>query len=268
MSTDEEWKCPCCNEKGTITCTSCKSVKYCSPECQFSDFSIHFQLCSTFKDFQDKDCPQPDMVRALLFPADGVGPRWVWVPKRLCNCHSGEELKAYLGKAQSEELEFNEKIVASTDNVLRNRLQQRMEVLINHSDDFGGPIINNSVVHFTLGQLGFRWSADILVFRGGWAGGDISMEDITGLSNFMTHYHNNRPEHAAAMELRGRKVQGIKIRCDGEAAKHQGDKFPKVTVSPTSWFFDTVRHGKADQFMAQVAVVSSEAFPRLQLDGS
>jgi hypothetical protein len=52
-------------------------MKYCSAECQQRGAPQHNTLCSTFKDFQQRQ--SDDHYRAIYFPADEPKPRFIWL---------------------------------------------------------------------------------------------------------------------------------------------------------------------------------------------
>ncbi|KAK5118688.1 hypothetical protein LTR85_007894 [Meristemomyces frigidus] len=250
-------KCPCCNEDGTITCTTCEDVKYCSLECQMADLPAHQHLCKTFKAFQQRpSCEyehafrsvwaegQPDMVRAVYFPVDEEKPRWVWIPASLCNDENEGKLKPYLAKAAGDKLKLNKAFGVVVDCVARKNFKNRVDVLINHVYNFDGSSINQSILRFTSWRLGFPWSAPVLVYaaRGRWNREDMDMEDVTALTHFMIDYDNEKPEYLAGKRRKGRKVEGVKIRCDRETKRNGGKKFVAVKVPPSSLLFHLGDH--------------------------
>ena len=48
------YKCQYCKKDGTLRCSKCKRVFYCSKECQLRDWPIHKSVCGKFlKDYTD-----------------------------------------------------------------------------------------------------------------------------------------------------------------------------------------------------------------------
>lgn len=72
--------CPRCTDKTHKICTACKSIAYCSLECQEADWPLHKILCSKFKDFSDDQRPRDDMRRVVVFHPDEDSPRLMWAP--------------------------------------------------------------------------------------------------------------------------------------------------------------------------------------------
>lgn len=71
--------CPLCTDVATKMCGSCRSISYCSPECQQADWPTHKILCKPFKDFTQRPASS-DMRRILLFLPDEDKPRFAWAP--------------------------------------------------------------------------------------------------------------------------------------------------------------------------------------------
>ncbi|QGA18994.1 hypothetical protein EYB26_006679 [Talaromyces marneffei] len=76
---DQEVKelCVMCNNSPARRCGRCRSVFYCSKDCQKHDFSTHKFLCKEYSEQYPR--PSPDHKRAILFPADKNKPRMIWM---------------------------------------------------------------------------------------------------------------------------------------------------------------------------------------------
>ena len=70
--------CAMCSHEGT-RCTGCLEVRYCSRECQRSDWPIHKLVCKAFGDFSDVHRPSARHKRARRIPDDEDLPHFVWV---------------------------------------------------------------------------------------------------------------------------------------------------------------------------------------------
>ncbi|KAF4637524.1 hypothetical protein G7Y89_g567 [Cudoniella acicularis] len=70
-------KCTACNDPASRTCATCRDAKYCSPECQRTDWKTHKLICRALEDL-DKP-PSPLRHRAILLLADSTKPKFVWV---------------------------------------------------------------------------------------------------------------------------------------------------------------------------------------------
>lgn len=80
-----EKKCILCDAPAK-SCASCKSVAYCSPECQHTDWPVHKTLCKKIGSFAVGNPRPVDGKLALLFPENEKAPRLVWV---ICEEKSG-----------------------------------------------------------------------------------------------------------------------------------------------------------------------------------
>ncbi|KAJ9609888.1 hypothetical protein H2200_006217 [Cladophialophora chaetospira] len=72
--------CIMCPRRGTKVCLTCKDARYCSKECQKSDWKNHKILCASFKDPRPESTkPGLDFRRGLLFRCGNEPPLFVWV---------------------------------------------------------------------------------------------------------------------------------------------------------------------------------------------
>ena len=71
-----QMQCPRCEDKATRACGGCSNIKYCSIECQQTDWPTHKALCSTFKDFSER--PAADKCRVVAFLPGEAKPRFMW----------------------------------------------------------------------------------------------------------------------------------------------------------------------------------------------
>ncbi|KAL8994816.1 MAG: hypothetical protein Q9169_005323 [Polycauliona sp. 2 TL-2023] len=69
--------CSNCFHVGHVKCAECRSIWYCSRECQRIDWTFHKHLCREVKKFQDR--PEPESVRAIFFPENDKAPKFVWL---------------------------------------------------------------------------------------------------------------------------------------------------------------------------------------------
>ena len=56
--------CPCCGKQGTLRCSKCNKVYYCSPVCQSRDWPSHKQVCG--RQLRDYSSPV-NVIQLLLF---------------------------------------------------------------------------------------------------------------------------------------------------------------------------------------------------------
>ncbi|CAM6113755.1 unnamed protein product [Calypogeia fissa] len=76
-STNPPVLCTICDSNGTQFCTQCRTLRYCSKECQRIDWPTHKLLCRSFSDFRTP--PGPTFKRAILFPVSEKTPKFIWL---------------------------------------------------------------------------------------------------------------------------------------------------------------------------------------------
>ena len=73
-----------CNKPAPKKCGSCKSILYCSTDCQKKDWSIHKIICAEYTSFEATNSRPADTETvvwklAILFPADEEKPKFIWM---------------------------------------------------------------------------------------------------------------------------------------------------------------------------------------------
>jgi hypothetical protein len=73
-----------CNKPAPKKCGTCKSISYCSTNCQKKDWSIHKIICAEYTSFEAINSRPADTETvvwklAILFPDDEEKPRFIWV---------------------------------------------------------------------------------------------------------------------------------------------------------------------------------------------
>jgi hypothetical protein len=71
--------CPRCTEPATKQCGGCKSIAYCSLECQQADWPSHKSLCKDFAAFAGPR-PSINLRRVVVFIPGEDKPRFKWAP--------------------------------------------------------------------------------------------------------------------------------------------------------------------------------------------
>jgi hypothetical protein len=69
--------CIICNASDTRLCSSCRSISYCSPQCQRYDWSLHKIICKSFTTLATR--PSAAHRLAILFPVDSRVPQLIWI---------------------------------------------------------------------------------------------------------------------------------------------------------------------------------------------
>jgi hypothetical protein len=66
-------------EPAAKLCVGCDAVRYCSQECQNSDWSSHKLLCKDIEAFGSEHRPSSSHLRAILFHDDATKPELIWI---------------------------------------------------------------------------------------------------------------------------------------------------------------------------------------------
>jgi hypothetical protein len=69
--------CTVCGKKASQLCGQCQASRYCSKECQQTDWNLHKFLCGTYKDFKVR--PSKDSRLAIVFSCKKKKPEFIWI---------------------------------------------------------------------------------------------------------------------------------------------------------------------------------------------
>lgn len=61
----EDPKCASCGEPATQRCSKCKSVWYCSRECQLKDWKAHKEMCKMLTEVRKDEDKREDEIKAM-----------------------------------------------------------------------------------------------------------------------------------------------------------------------------------------------------------
>ena len=61
----EDPKCGCCGEPATQRCSKCKSVWYCSRECQLKDWKAHKEMCKMLTEVRKDEDKREDEIKEM-----------------------------------------------------------------------------------------------------------------------------------------------------------------------------------------------------------
>lgn len=209
-SADGPLLCTMCDSKGALLCVQCHSGRYCSAECQRTDWPTHKLLCRSFSDFRVP--PGPLFRRAILFPVHEKKPKFVWVEVIRKVERFGDESE---DDASGDEFELPKMgdLLGARDprpswpqagrnivpegvaplegelhfqvNVLQNRaLDHTIEVVFRDGFLIDGSFPNESVARVTKGAHAHAWAGPIVVFRKKGIDGDTAFYDDMSLADF------------------------------------------------------------------------------------
>ncbi|PGH04533.1 hypothetical protein AJ79_07059 [Helicocarpus griseus UAMH5409] len=215
--------CIICTQPGSKACTGCHAFKYCSIECQETDWPAHKLVCRSFKIVSAR--PEPPSIdgfvnskRAILFPVDAKEPQFFWVKcEWMKEPDSGlfvenHELETYYPgeeKRLRTNLRFNQ-------NPLREKnLDNGFQIWISDSD---GLEANQSIMATTKGKnLSREWRGNVVVTSYSEASNvpptvpaDMTMSDFRAAVDIFTTYGVDMSKERTG------KCKGVKIRCFGE----------------------------------------------------
>ncbi|KAK3714280.1 hypothetical protein LTR37_007866 [Vermiconidia calcicola] len=69
--------CGHCGANASRACVQCRSIKYCTKECQEADWRTHTLVCKWYAGLAQR--PGPSWRRAILIPAQNVNPHFIWI---------------------------------------------------------------------------------------------------------------------------------------------------------------------------------------------
>ncbi|KAJ9614244.1 hypothetical protein H2200_002380 [Cladophialophora chaetospira] len=242
-STTQPATCTICNEKGHLKCSACKSVSYCSTDCQQTDWPIHKLLCKAQHDDQP---PSKSHRRAILFPADQKSPHFLWVHCELKRLDDDDvpfeyvDAAAYLGI---------DKPLAQRYPIQRNALRARdlrntLEVAFRDTFAIDGSSLNKSIIRTTNGMAPHPWKGPILALRKKGTDldplhyDDMTVADFRDVVDYFRTYDDESLEET--VRRNGRKVKGVKIHCEGDQKVLGLGKYVAVEVPRDHPVFDNL----------------------------
>ncbi|CAM6122071.1 unnamed protein product [Calypogeia fissa] len=242
-STNPPVLCTICDSNGTQLCTQCRTLRYCSKECQRIDWPTHKLLCRSFSDFRTP--PGPTFKRAILFPVSEKTPKFIWL--KILREYDEEDGYAYDSPQLKGLLGAGDPIssrVYVQKNILRNRtLDNTIVVACRDAFLIDGSLPNQSIRHATRGEHAHRWAGPMVVFQ--LVGLDNSDPrslccDIT-LADFrhaVDHFKSYNNENCTSRGLRGvREVKGVKISCKADQELLGVEKYIQASVEDSHEVF-------------------------------
>jgi len=92
----EQPTCTMCDRVGTLLCSGCKSIHYCSTACQRIDWPVHKIICKDYAQFVSAR-PDANHHSAIYFNPDEPQPRFVWLPFECGHNHPSLEYLEQFG---------------------------------------------------------------------------------------------------------------------------------------------------------------------------
>ncbi|KAF2161141.1 hypothetical protein M409DRAFT_59403 [Zasmidium cellare ATCC 36951] len=199
-------RCPSCTDTGTKNCLGCKSVKYCSEECQQADLPFHKSFCKLFENLSPR--PSSSHRLTVFFPEDSTGPVLKWEVGR-------EFIHGQL--RSSHEIQWNPITGAVRDDpvyMYYDGIQYNYRV-------------HNHGIDKVKGRMTMvRWKGPVVFFcsRKDWDEDVHPVQDVdavacSDLVAFLLDFRDESPEYKSR-EARPTfvKVDAVKVTCPGERA--------------------------------------------------
>lgn len=223
--------CTLCGKADALLCLQCKNARYCSKECQTSDWPLHKLLCTQFKHFDHTKRPSDDAVTAILFPVNESKPKLVWLNNEL-------NVRMHLSSTDSPHI-----ISLNINERLDRRLIPTLNICHRSKYLCDGSNPNKAVskiLYLTSGTH-HEWRGPVLVF----ANDDIEesrpgIKDITStdfrhaIDYFCSYSPSILPAELPSSAL---KIQGVRINCVGDREMIRRPAFEVVAISPTDRIF-------------------------------
>lgn len=201
--------CAICNTAGARACTRCRSISYCSRECQQKDWPSHRLLCAQYHTQPPR--PSPSHRRAILLRSEAKTPQLEWV--RCIKVENHPDFGTY---------ELNEGVdtlLLSLDsgptttysgitrvpfqrNVPRKRdLDHTIELSFRDHFLSDGSLENQAVVEVTKGKAVHDWRGPLLFMRKKEVGfdpmsyEDVTLQDFRDIIDYLISYRNPQFEN-------------------------------------------------------------------------
>ena len=240
--------CTICDSTNTKACARCHSTRYCSPECQQTDWPSHRLLCSQYPTHTDR--PDPSYKRAILFSPDEVKPKFIWVE---CKTEEDDEVpgstyelpqvREHLGRKLGD-YDAPPEYKPIRRNPLRDRnLTNTLEVICRETFLIDGSSVNKSVIKATQGAMGHEWRGPILAMKEQGLSIDpqffldIDMRDYRDIVDYFILYgapfsmeDGNVKGRDKNHGGKGKKVRGVKINCEGDQINFGAPGYAAVDV--------------------------------------
>ena len=218
--------CVVCGKTGRElqTCKRCRSIQYCSKQCQVYDWKCHKFLCKE-SPYPPKD-PKITSVRAIYFPADSRQPRFVELPYTVEHDEDSGVWHKVHHSAIINKSWFIQYIEVGVNRVATRNLGYNIEIRIKEDglvDGISKPNICVQAVRGANEWHRYEWHGPLLVLKSkarlGWDPNvlhmDIQMEDMRNFIDYVKLYPLTGSELDARVTEMKNKIVNTKIHLPG-----------------------------------------------------
>jgi hypothetical protein len=222
----ENTNCAACYNLGRLHCKGCDNIRYCSKDCQESDWPVHKLLCNTFKDFQDR--PSPNARCGILFPTHGLKPKFIWLTS-VALAHSGaycegiEEEEDLLKADHHNNVEiwnYPEYIPIQWVHALARKLPHTIKLCFRGNFVYDGSLPNQSIAKIMHTAPTYLWRGPMIAWGMHGVGRDPSRTvdlDTTDLSMIVNYLLDYGDKSVDTVNVHiPHKVQGVLVNCSAE----------------------------------------------------
>lgn len=238
-----EFTCTICDSPTAKPCGRCHSARYCSLECQQTDWPSHSLLCSQYTTHTGR--PDPSYKRAILFPPNETKPQFLWIECKTevedevphaAYEYESSQVQNHLGGKIGQYHAFAERRLIQR-NVLRDRnLKNTLEVVWRETFGIDGSQLSKSVVRATRDTAVMSWAGPIIALKMKGPGSnpthyiDIDMQDYRDVVDYFIAYANESVQDGELGRDRNTKLRGVKIHCKGDQRTFGTDVYSAVDV--------------------------------------
>lgn len=213
--------CTICNTPNAQICGRCKSTKYCSTECQQTDWPTHRLLCAQYKNNASLGPrPTPSHKNAIYFPTDSTTPIFIWIDcvTRIDDDTGLTYESSILAALISPDHPF-ETYMPIGRNPARDRdLPNTLELAYRETFLIDGSERNQSIANSIrdTGVTSHDWRGPLVAMKKKGPGidplfyTDMTMEDFRDTVDYLSSYNTPRATTPIG------KTKGVKIACRGE----------------------------------------------------
>ncbi|KID74370.1 Ubiquitin carboxyl-terminal hydrolase 19 [Metarhizium brunneum] len=194
-NTKDSSLCTVCDKHDARLCGRCKSVRYCSAECQKEDWPTHKLPCKAFSNFDVSTRETSEHFRVLFFPVNEK-PKFIWLEGKWVDGYQYLEIGSLPGIKG-----FLDEATIQYSSRLGRKLDDSIYIIARDEFRIDGSLPNKGVAAITSTKPGrhYDWRGPFIAFgkcrRGLRARKcrDIDMQDFRHVVDFFLSYGSPSP---------------------------------------------------------------------------